>query len=55
MPGVVRSKGFFWLATRPDAVGEISQAGAFARHQGLEPGQRSQKKSGLMMKVSDLI
>jgi G3E family GTPase len=34
-PGVVRSKGFFWLATRPDAVGEISQAGAFARHQGI--------------------
>ncbi|WP_421361316.1 GTP-binding protein [Agrobacterium rosae] len=27
-PGVIRSKGFFWLATRPDHVGEISQAGA---------------------------
>lgn len=34
-PGVVRAKGFFWLATRPDFVGEISQAGAFVRHQGL--------------------
>ncbi len=27
-PGVIRAKGFFWLATRPDHVGEISQAGA---------------------------
>ncbi|MHA7970959.1 GTP-binding protein [Rhizobium sp. CAU 1783] len=30
-PGVVRAKGFFWLATRPDHVGEISQAGAIVR------------------------
>jgi len=30
-PGVVRSKGFFWLATRPDQVGELSQAGALVR------------------------
>ncbi len=30
-PGVVRTKGFFWLATRPDHVGEISQAGALVR------------------------
>lgn len=30
-PGVVRAKGFFWLATRPDHVGEISQAGAQVR------------------------
>ena len=30
-PGVVRSKGFFWLATRPHYVGEISQAGAIVR------------------------
>jgi G3E family GTPase len=30
-PGVVRSKGFFWLATRPHHVGEISQAGALIR------------------------
>jgi len=28
-PGVIRAKGFFWLATRPHFVGEISQAGAF--------------------------
>ena len=34
-PGVVRAKGFFWLATRPNFVGEVSQAGAFVRHQGL--------------------
>jgi G3E family GTPase len=32
-PGVVRAKGFFWLATRPRHVGEISQAGAFVRTQ----------------------
>lgn len=30
-PGVVRAKGFFWLATRPHFVGEISQAGALVR------------------------
>jgi G3E family GTPase len=30
-PGVVRAKGFFWLATRPHHVGEISQAGALVR------------------------
>lgn len=34
-PGVVRAKGFFWLATRPDLVGDLSQAGAVVRHQGL--------------------
>ena len=34
-PGVIRAKGFFWLATRPDFVGELSQAGAFVRHHGL--------------------
>ena len=33
--GVMRTKGFFWLATRPDFVGEVSQAGAFVRHQGI--------------------
>ncbi|KQV81757.1 GTP-binding protein [Rhizobium sp. Root1220] len=30
-PGVIRAKGFFWLATRPQNVGEISQAGAILR------------------------
>lgn len=33
--GVVRAKGFFWIATRPDLVGEMSQAGAFVRHNGM--------------------
>ena len=32
-PGVIRAKGFFWLATRPHYVGEISQAGALVRTQ----------------------
>jgi G3E family GTPase len=31
-PGVLRAKGFFWLATRPAWVGELSQAGALVRH-----------------------
>lgn len=34
-PGVVRAKGFFWLSTRPDFVGEVSQAGAFVKHTGM--------------------
>ncbi|AMS43085.1 G3E family GTPase [Aminobacter aminovorans] len=32
-PGVVRAKGFFWLATRSEFVGEISQAGPGAHRQ----------------------
>lgn len=31
-PGVVRSKGYFWLASHPTLVGSWSQAGAVARH-----------------------
>ena len=31
--GVIRAKGFFWLATRPSHVGELSQAGALVRTQ----------------------
>ncbi|MCH8506704.1 MAG: zinc metallochaperone GTPase ZigA [Ectothiorhodospiraceae bacterium] len=31
-PGVIRSKGHFWLASRPEYVGDWSQAGAMARH-----------------------
>ena len=34
-PGIVRAKGFFWLATRPDYIGEVSQAGSLVRHQGI--------------------
>ncbi|KAF1042919.1 MAG: putative metal chaperone YciC [Herbaspirillum frisingense] len=31
-PGVVRSKGFFWLASRPTHAGSWSQAGGVCRH-----------------------
>lgn len=31
-PGVVRSKGYFWLASHPTIAGSWSQAGAVARH-----------------------
>jgi len=34
-PGVVRAKGHFWLATRPDWVGEMSQAGSQVTSQAL--------------------
>lgn len=32
-PGVVRSKGYFWLASHPTLAGSWSQAGAVARHE----------------------
>ncbi len=34
-PGVIRAKGYFWLATRPEWVGELSQAGALVRHEAI--------------------
>lgn len=34
-PGVIRAKGFFWLSSRPDYVGEMSQAGPIVRHSGM--------------------
>lgn len=34
-PGVVRAKGFFWLATRPQWVGEIAQAGSRVQHEAI--------------------
>jgi len=34
-PGVIRAKGHFWLATRPDWAGELSQAGALVRNEGM--------------------
>lgn len=29
---LIRSKGYFWLATRPEFAGNWSQAGGIARH-----------------------
>ncbi|WP_439541449.1 zinc metallochaperone GTPase ZigA [Hyphomicrobium sp.] len=34
-PGVIRAKGFFWLATRPQWVGELAQAGAVVKHEAI--------------------
>ncbi|WKC16555.1 GTP-binding protein [Acetobacter pasteurianus] len=34
-PGVIRAKGHFWLATRPQWVGELGQAGALVRTQAM--------------------
>ncbi|BCI67794.1 GTP-binding protein [Acetobacter aceti] len=34
-PGIIRAKGHFWLATRPEWVGELGQAGALVRTQAL--------------------
>jgi G3E family GTPase len=34
-PGVIRAKGYFWLATRPQWVGELSQAGAIVRNEAM--------------------
>ena len=31
-PNVIRAKGFFWIATRPQWCGEVSMAGALVRH-----------------------
>jgi len=31
LPGIIRAKGHFWLATRPDWCGELSIAGAVCR------------------------
>jgi G3E family GTPase len=33
--GVIRAKGHFWIATRPEWVGELSQAGAIVKTEGL--------------------
>lgn len=34
-PGVIRAKGHFWLATRPEWAGELSQAGAIVRNEAM--------------------
>jgi len=33
-PGIIRAKGFFWLATRPAWVGSLSVTGAALHHEG---------------------
>jgi G3E family GTPase len=33
--GVIRAKGFFWLASRPESVGEMAMAGPVMRHHGI--------------------
>mgnify|MGYP006272396273 CR=1 FL=1 len=35
LPGVIRAKGYFWLATRPDWAGEFSLAGAIVQTRGM--------------------
>ena len=35
-PGVVRAKGVFWVATRPDWAAELSQAGAARRYRAVK-------------------
>ncbi|KMO17363.1 GTP-binding protein [Methylobacterium indicum] len=34
-PGVIRAKGHFWIASRPDWIGELSIAGRITRTEGL--------------------
>jgi G3E family GTPase len=40
MPGVIRAKGHFWIATRPEWVAEFSLAGALSRSSRWAPGGR---------------
>lgn len=44
-PGVIRAKGFFWLATRPNWVGGLSQAGALVRTEAAGQWWASVKRS----------
>jgi G3E family GTPase len=59
-PGVIRAKGHFWLATRPEWVGEVSQAGALVRHQALGfwwanvPRERWPEDESYRQKIADL-
>ena len=59
-PGVIRAKGHFWLATRPDWVGELSQAGALVRHQPLGlwwtavPKERWPTDAELVKRIAEL-
>ncbi len=44
-PGIIRAKGFFWLSTRPDFIGGLSQAGSLVRHEGMGVWWSSTDKS----------
>ena len=35
LPGVIRAKGYFWIASQPDIVGSWSLAGALGRFEGM--------------------
>ncbi|AOO85052.1 GTP-binding protein [Bosea vaviloviae] len=59
LPGVIRAKGHFWLATRPNWVGEYSLAGRITRTEGMgswwaavpkERWPRSEEFASLMRK-----
>lgn len=58
--GVIRTKGHFWLATHPQWMGEVSQAGALVRHQPLGlwwaaiPKDRWPKDPEWLRKISDV-
>lgn len=50
--GVIRAKGHFWIATRPDWCGEMSQAGAIVRTEGLGScGRRSRASGGRIIRI----
>ncbi len=52
-PGVIRAKGFFWLATRPQWVGELAQAGALVRHEAIATGgPPCRSRTGRQMRAS---
>ncbi len=58
--GVIRTKGHFWLATHPQWMGELSQAGALVRHQPLGlwwaaiPKERWPTDPELLRKISEV-
>jgi G3E family GTPase len=59
-PGVIRTKGHFWLSTYPQWMGELSQAGALVRHQPVGfwwaaiPKDRWPKDPDWLRKISDV-
>lgn len=56
--GVIRAKGFFWLATRPQWVGEIAHAGALVRYEAIGywwaaiPKKNWPKEEGLVARIN---